>query len=107
MRRLRRADTPPRVYKKSIYPAGLFKFGGNLLQGQYVLLKDKQPDPELPVRGGFEDKKGYVGDEGPDLADRKKCDRRREEVGERGWLAQSQSCRLRGRDECVADLRVA
>ena len=65
-------STPPRVYKKRIYPAGLFKFGGNLVQGQFVLLKDKQPDPALPVRGGFEDKKGHVGDAGPDLEERKK-----------------------------------
>jgi hypothetical protein len=62
----------PRVFKKRIYPAGLFKFGGNLLQGQFVLLKDKQPDPALPVRGGFEDKKGHVGDAGPDLEERRK-----------------------------------
>ena len=60
----------PRVYQKRIYPAGLFKFGGNLAHGQFVLLKDKQPDPALPVRGGFEDKKGHVGHEGPDLAER-------------------------------------
>ena len=60
----------PRVYNKRIYPAGLFKFGANLSHGQYVLLKDKQPDPALPVRGGFEDKKGHVGFEGPDLKDR-------------------------------------
>jgi len=66
------SSAPPRVYKKRIYPAGLFKFGGNLLQGQFVLLKDKQPDPALPVRGGFEDKQGYVGDVGPDLEERKK-----------------------------------
>lgn len=63
-------STAPRVYNKRIYPAGLFKFGGNLSHGQYVLLKDKQPDPALPVRGGFEDKKGHVGFEGPDLKDR-------------------------------------
>lgn len=65
-------STPPRVYKQRIYPAGLFKFGGNLVQGQFVLLKDKQNDPALPVRGGFEDKQGHVGDAGPDLAERKK-----------------------------------
>jgi hypothetical protein len=65
-------STPPPVFKKRVYPAGLFKFGGNLLQGQFVLLKDKQPDPALPVRGGFEDKKGHVGDEGPDLEERRK-----------------------------------
>ena len=60
-------STAPRVYQQRIYPAGLFKFGGNLAHGQFVLLKDKQPDPALPVRGGFEDKKGHVGHEGPDL----------------------------------------
>jgi mono/diheme cytochrome c family protein len=63
-------STAPRVYNKRIYPAGLFKFGANLSHGQYVLLKDKQPDPALPVRGGFEDKKGHVGFAGPDLKDR-------------------------------------
>ncbi|MDH4477555.1 MAG: DUF1592 domain-containing protein [Verrucomicrobiaceae bacterium] len=65
-------SAPPRVFKRRIYTAGLFKFGGNLLQGQFVLLKDKQPDPVLPVRGGFEDKKGHVGDAGPDLEERRK-----------------------------------
>jgi mono/diheme cytochrome c family protein len=60
----------PRVYNKRIYPAGLFKFGGNLAHGQYVLLKNKQPDPALPVRGGFEDKQGHVGYDGPDLKER-------------------------------------
>ena len=63
-------STAPRVYQKRIYPAGLFKFGANLAHGQFVLLKDKQPDPALPVRGGFEDKKGFVSFEGPDLKDR-------------------------------------
>ncbi len=66
------SSAPPRVFKKRIYPAGLFKFGGNLLQGQFVLLKDMQPDPALPVRGGFEDKNGHVGDAGPDLEERRK-----------------------------------
>ena len=65
-------STPPPVFKRRVYPAGLFKFGGNLLQGQFVLLKDKQPDPALPVRGGFEDKQGHVGDAGPDMEERKK-----------------------------------
>jgi mono/diheme cytochrome c family protein len=63
-------STPPRVYQKRVYPAGLFKFGGNLAHGQFVLLKDKQPDPALPVRGGHEDKQGHVGFEGPDLKER-------------------------------------
>ena len=63
-------STAPRVYQKRIYPAGLFKFGGNLAHGQFVLLKDKQPDPALPVRGGHEDKQGHVGFEGPDLKER-------------------------------------
>ena len=66
------SSTPPRVFKRRIYPAGLFKFGGNLLQGQFVLLKAKQPDPALPARGGFEGKKGFVGDDGPDLEERRK-----------------------------------
>jgi len=60
-------STAPRVYQKRVYPAGLFKFGANLAHGQFVLLKDKQPDPALPVRGGHEDKQGHVGFEGPDL----------------------------------------
>lgn len=63
-------STAPRVYQKRVYPAGLFKFGANLAHGQFVLLKDKQPDPALPVRGGHEDKHGHVGFEGPDLAAR-------------------------------------
>ena len=63
-------STAPRIYQKRIYPAGLFKFGANLSHGQYVLLKDKQPDPALPVRGGHENKKGHVGFEGPDLKER-------------------------------------
>jgi mono/diheme cytochrome c family protein len=64
-------SAPPPVYQKRVYPAGLFKFGGNLIQGQYVLLKDKQPDPALPVRGGFEDKTGHVGHDGPDIEERR------------------------------------
>jgi hypothetical protein len=66
------SSSPPRVFKKRVYPAGLFKFTGNLAQGQFVLLKDKQPDPAMPVRGGYEDKAGHVGDAGPDLDERKK-----------------------------------
>jgi len=65
-------STPPPVFKRRIYPAGLFKFEFNLSLGQYVLLKDKQPDPALPVRGGFEEKNGFVGDEGPDMEERKR-----------------------------------
>jgi mono/diheme cytochrome c family protein len=65
-------STPPPVYKQRIYPAGLFKFQFNLGLGQFVLLKDKQNDPALPVRGGFEDKNGFVGDEGPDVEERRK-----------------------------------
>ncbi len=65
-------STPPPTFQRRIYPAGLFKFGANLTQGQFVLLKDKKPDPALPVRGGFEEKQGHVGDQGPDLEDRKK-----------------------------------
>ena len=65
-------STPPPVFKRRIYPAGLFKFGANLTHGQYVLLKDQQPDPALPVRGGFEDKRGFVDFRGPDLEERRK-----------------------------------
>jgi hypothetical protein len=65
-------STPPPVFNRRIYPAGLFKFDFNLHLGQFVLLKDKQPDPALPVRGGFEDKQGHVGDQGPDLEERRK-----------------------------------
>ena len=65
-------STPPPVYRKRVYPAGLFKFGANLAHGQYVLLKDKEPDPDLPVRGGEEDKQGHVGFHGPDLEERSK-----------------------------------
>ena len=64
------SSKPPRVYSKRVYPAGLFKFGANLAHGQFVLLKDKQPDPALPVRGGHEDRQGHVGFEGPDLKER-------------------------------------
>lgn len=65
-------DMPPPVFKRRIHPADLVKFDFNLRLGQFVLLKDKQPDPALPVRGGFEEKKGHVGDEGPDLEERRK-----------------------------------
>jgi Protein of unknown function (DUF1587)/Planctomycete cytochrome C len=65
-------STPPPVFQKRIYPAGLFKFGGNLIQGQFVLLKDKQPDPAFPVRSGFEEKSGNVGHEGPDIEERRR-----------------------------------
>ena len=64
-------STPPPVFQKRVYPAGLFKFGGNLIHGQFVLLKDKQPDPALPVRGGFEEKTGHVGHDGPDIEERR------------------------------------
>jgi hypothetical protein len=64
-----RSEAPP-VYRQRIYPAGLFKFGANLTQGQYVLLKEQKPDPAFPFRGGFEDRRGHVGFEGPDLKER-------------------------------------
>ena len=59
-------STPPPVFKRRIYPAGLFKFGGNLVSGNFVLLKDGKPDPALPIRGGFENIKGYVATPGAD-----------------------------------------
>lgn len=67
-------STPPPVFSKRIYPAGLFKFQGNLQQGQFVLLKDKQPDPAYPPRGGFEDVRGYVAakDAEADMPERKR-----------------------------------
>jgi hypothetical protein len=65
-------STPPPLIKHRVYPASLFKFGGNLIEGQYVLLRDKAPDPALPVRGGFEEKQGHVGSDGPDLESRRK-----------------------------------
>ena len=43
-------STPPPVTRHRVYPAGLFKFGANLIEGQFVLLKDKAPEPALPVR---------------------------------------------------------
>ena len=55
-------STPPPVFRRRIYPAGLFKFKGNLSQGNFVLLKDQLPDPALPARGGFEHIKGYIND---------------------------------------------
>jgi hypothetical protein len=51
-------STPPPVLKRRIYPAGLFKFGGNLTHGNFVLLKDKQPDPALPIPGRLKDAEG-------------------------------------------------
>lgn len=53
-------SSPPPVFRRRIYPSGLFKFRGNLSNGDYVLLKDLQPDPALPPRGGFERIKGYI-----------------------------------------------
>jgi hypothetical protein len=67
-------STPPPVFKRRIYPAGLFKFRGNLQQGQFVLLKDLQPDPAYPPRGGFEEVTGYIAakDAQADMPERKK-----------------------------------
>ncbi len=67
-------SSPPPVFRQRIYPAGLFKFQGNLQQGQFVLLEEKQPDPAYPPRGGFENVKGYIAakDADADLPDRKR-----------------------------------
>jgi hypothetical protein len=67
-------STPPPVFKRRIYPAGLFKFEFNLTGGQFVLLKDGQPDPAFPPRGGFENAKGYIAakDAEADMAERRK-----------------------------------
>lgn len=66
-------STPPPVFKRRIYPAGLFKFSGNLLSGNFVLLKDGKPDPALPIRGGFDDVAWYISapDADADLEARK------------------------------------
>jgi hypothetical protein len=79
-------STPPPVFKRRIYPAGLFKFRGNLQQGQFVLLKDLKPDPAYPPRGGFEDITGYIAskDAQADMPERKK-------QFEENKIAQSQS----------------
>lgn len=67
-------STPPPVFQRRIYPAGLFKFQFNLTGGQFVLLKDGQPDPAFPPRGGFENVKGYIAakDAEADLPERRK-----------------------------------
>jgi hypothetical protein len=67
-------STPPPVFKRRIYPAGLFKFRGNLQQGQFVLLKDLTTDPAYPPRGGFEDVTGYIAAKNAeaDMPERKK-----------------------------------
>jgi hypothetical protein len=59
-------STPPPVFRRRIHPAGLFKFHGNLTQGNFVLLKDRQPDPALPPRGGFEEISGHINKPGSD-----------------------------------------
>ncbi|MCE9630439.1 MAG: DUF1592 domain-containing protein [Planctomycetia bacterium] len=66
------SSTPPAVFKQRIHPAGLFKFGGNLTQGNFVLLKDSRPDPALPLRGGFEEVEWYINapHADDDMADR-------------------------------------
>jgi hypothetical protein len=55
-------STPPPVFRQRIYPAGLFKFSANLKHGNFVLLKDQAPDPQLPLRAGYEEVKGYIAD---------------------------------------------
>jgi hypothetical protein len=65
-------STPPPVFVRRIFPAGLFKFQGNLVQGNFVLLADQRPDPALPIRGGYEDVEWYINaaDADADLAER-------------------------------------
>ena len=55
-------STPPPIFKSRLYPAGLFKFRGNLADGNFLLLKNYKPDPQLPLRGGFEHIDGYIPD---------------------------------------------
>jgi len=65
-------STPPPVFTRRIHPAGLFKFRGNLQNGNFVLLDQGRPDPALPVRGGYDDVEWYISasDADADLADR-------------------------------------
>ena len=67
-------STPPPVFKRRIHPAGLFKFEGNLIHGNFVLLSGTQPDPALPIRAGFAEIKGFINkpDADDDIADRKR-----------------------------------
>ncbi|VTU02552.1 secreted protein containing duf1588 : Uncharacterized protein OS=Chthoniobacter flavus Ellin428 GN=CfE428DRAFT_4339 PE=4 SV=1: PSD3: PSD5: PSD4: PSCyt3: PSD2 [Gemmataceae bacterium] len=67
-------STPPPSVKVRVYPAGLFKFAGNIQQGQFVLLKDMRPDPSYPPRGGYEGVRGYIAaaDADADLPDRRR-----------------------------------
>jgi len=57
-------STPPPVFMRRIHPAGLFKFRGNLVQGNFVLLSDRKPDPAVPIRGGYEHVEWHIGDDG-------------------------------------------
>ncbi|MFM1997039.1 MAG: hypothetical protein RLZZ111_1426 [Planctomycetota bacterium] len=59
-------SAPPPVFRRRIHPAGLFKFGGSLVEGNFVLLKDGQADPALPVRGGFADVEWHIDAAGSD-----------------------------------------
>jgi hypothetical protein len=59
-------STPPPVFKRRIHPAGLFKFGGSLIEGNFVLLHNLQPDPALPIRGGFEEVAWHIDARGSD-----------------------------------------
>ena len=79
-------STPPPVFKRRVHPAGLFKFGGNILSGNFVLLKDGKPDPALPIRGGFEDIAWYINKPDSD-ADMKE----RQEIWKEKKLAESTS----------------
>jgi mono/diheme cytochrome c family protein len=65
-------STPPPVFRRRVFPASLVKFGGNLTQGNFVLLKDRQPDPALPLRGGYEEVEWYISaaDADADMAER-------------------------------------
>jgi len=65
-------STAPPVFRKRVFPASLVKFGGNLTQGNFVLLKDRQPDPALPLRGGYEEVEWYINaaDADADMAER-------------------------------------
>lgn len=54
-------SNPPPVFKHRYYYPSRFKFKGELINGDMVLLKDYQLDPALPLRGGLEHINGFIG----------------------------------------------
>jgi hypothetical protein len=69
-------STAPPVFKQRIYPASLFKFGGNMAQGTYVLLKGLEADPLMPLKEPPD----------PSLTPAEKAERERQLLAERKKL---------------------